>query len=62
MEQRDPLRVWGRIVHPPEGWRMWVSQTRIRNSDTGDPTRCHAYQVDGKGFSYALAFIGVFEP
>jgi hypothetical protein len=62
MEQRDPLRVWGRIVHPREGWRMWVSQTRIRNSNTGDPTRCYAYQVDGKGFSYTLAFIAVLEP
>lgn len=62
MEQRDPLRIWGRTLHPRDGWRMWVVETRISNSDASDPTRCYAYQVDGKGFSYTLAFIAVFEP
>jgi hypothetical protein len=46
-----PLGDWPRVVQrPPESWRA-----------TGIPTLipapgCYAYQVDGVGFSYVLAF------
>jgi hypothetical protein len=53
---REELRLWAGSPWPsqpidiPPGWRAAKVPTRIRNPG------CYAFQVDGRGFSYALAF------
>ncbi len=47
-QPRTPPR--GRGEPPPEGWRVTAVPTRIRAPG------CYAFQVDGLGFSYVLAF------
>jgi len=47
-QERIPSR--GRGEPPPHGWRATAVPTRIRSPG------CYAFQVDGRGFSYVLAF------
>jgi hypothetical protein len=47
-QARTPPR--GRGERPPKGWRVTAVPTRIRAPG------CYAFQVDGLGFSYVLAF------
>jgi hypothetical protein len=54
VEDGKPLRVWDRTVNPGEGWRMASAVVRVRTK--GPQSRCYAYQVDGKTFSYRMGF------
>ncbi len=46
----SPLKIGNRKVRPPEGWRVAKSVTQIQEPG------CYAFQTDGVGFSYTLAF------
>lgn len=52
-DEPGTVRLAGAPVRPREGWRVAARTTRIKASG------CHAFQVDGEGFSYVLAFTAV---
>jgi hypothetical protein len=54
-EASSPLTIWHFTVHPQPGWRIAISQTRVRSSG------CYGYQVDGTSFSYAIIFAAVVQ-
>ena len=43
-------------IRPPSRWRVAASTTRVRSLAKPDFHGCYAFQVDGIGFSYVLAF------
>ena len=49
-DEPDGVRLRGAPLQLRKGWRAAMTTTRIKTSG------CYAFQVDGEGFSYVLAF------
>ena len=62
-ETDRPLRIWGRLVRPPAGWRVTTAYTRVpvRASRRQDPD-CYFFQVDGLSFSESIVFGAIIQP
>jgi hypothetical protein len=52
-EADPPLRIWGREVSPPAGWRLRMVPTRVHESARSE---CYFVQIDGESFSEAIVF------
>lgn len=57
-EALRPLRVWGRAVRPPAGWRVTAALTRVLVREPDAANRCFFFQIDGTSFSETV-LVGV---
>jgi len=55
------VRIWGKTIHPPKGWRVRKAFTRVRPRGRQGEA-CYFFQVDGKSFSETIEFGAIIQP
>jgi hypothetical protein len=54
-EARGPVRIWGKRIRPPKGWRVRRAYTRVL-ATSGRGELCYFFQLDGTSFSQTVVF------